>query len=209
MIEDKCSLGDGRPRYSRGWCSMHYMRWYTHGDPLTTHRILGDDRARFESKVDRSSGPDACHPWLGAVIPSTGYGYFWRNGKMHHAHIIAWEFANDGRVPKGKEVDHECHNRAVQEGTCKHGRCDHRLCCNSRHLTPKTRQEHVDDTGPFAHVHGCENGRAKLTEQQVIDIRAALAAGATAGGLAKRYGLGSATTIRAIRDRKTWAWLDA
>lgn len=24
----------GRPAHSRGWCSVHYQRWYVHGDPL-------------------------------------------------------------------------------------------------------------------------------------------------------------------------------
>lgn len=29
--EDECN----NPVQSRGWCGMHYMRWYKHGDPMT------------------------------------------------------------------------------------------------------------------------------------------------------------------------------
>jgi hypothetical protein len=33
--ERTCSVdGCGRPFYARGWCSMHYLRWYRHGHPL-------------------------------------------------------------------------------------------------------------------------------------------------------------------------------
>ena len=32
-----CSIpGCGKKHMSRGWCGMHYMRWYSHGDPLWT-----------------------------------------------------------------------------------------------------------------------------------------------------------------------------
>ena len=31
----KCSvLGCGRVCYARGWCSRHYQRWWTYGDPI-------------------------------------------------------------------------------------------------------------------------------------------------------------------------------
>ena len=30
-----CSIaGCGKPQRSRGWCAMHYTRWFRHGDPL-------------------------------------------------------------------------------------------------------------------------------------------------------------------------------
>lgn len=199
--EETCSLGDGEPRYARGWCSVHYTRWYVHGDPLVTKRIMGDDRARFETKVDRSDGNDACHPWLAAVNRS-GYGYFYFDGRMRGAHIVAWALAN-GPTPVGTELDHECHNRAVLAGTCAPGVCRHRLCCNPSHLAPKTRLKHRADSAPFGHARRINNGRAKLTEQQVSEIKAGLSAGMTMAGLARTYGVG-ATTVRAIRDGKTW-----
>lgn len=35
----ECSIeGCGKPKFTRGWCSMHYSRWQRHGDPLTETR---------------------------------------------------------------------------------------------------------------------------------------------------------------------------
>jgi hypothetical protein len=201
MPQKTCSLGDGRRHYARGWCSVHYWRWRVHGNPLVTERILGDDRARLESKVDRSGGPDACHPWLGAR--RWGYGKFYIGGRMRQAHIVAWEFEH-GAVPPGKELDHECHNRAVAAGTCQAGICAHRACCNELHLSPKMRQQHRDDTQPYAHARGENNGRAKLTRAQIPEIRALLAAGELSlAGIGRRYGVGH-ETINAIRTGRTW-----
>lgn len=196
-----CKLGDGKPAYARGWCSLHYMRWYTHGDPLTTLIMLGDDRARFEAKVDRSGGPDACHPWL-AARGRGGYGYFWVNGRMRSAHIVGWLFENEA-VP-GTELDHECHNSAVRAGRCTSGICEHRACCNPRHLVPRSRQNHVRSTEPFNRVHGAANGRAKLTIEDVRGVRAALTNGEGPAAIARRYGMAQ-STIRAIRDGRSWA----
>jgi hypothetical protein len=93
--------------------------------------------ARFEAKVDRSGGPDACHPWLGATN-AKGYGRFRvkRDGRWTHtpAHRYAWVLAK-GRIPKGVYPDHECHTKDLD---CPGGVCPHRLCCNPRHLARTT-----------------------------------------------------------------------
>src|ERR1039458_7465162 len=39
--------------YAHGWCSKHWQRWRKTGDPLATKVIMGDDEARFWSKVNR------------------------------------------------------------------------------------------------------------------------------------------------------------
>lgn len=201
MTEIACSVCGDVVR-ARGLCRKHYFRWYTHGDPLVTKRILGDDRARFESKVDRSGGPQACHPWLAAQEVG-GYGYFYIGGRMRSAHIVAWEFKH-GPVPPGKELDHECHNQAVREGTCHAGHCAHRLCCNELHMSPKTRQQHTMDTHPWRHARGDSHGRAKLTQAQIPEIRALLAAGELSlSKIGQRYGVGH-EAINAIRTGRTW-----
>lgn len=201
--EDLCSLGDGLPVRARGWCYRHYMRWYAHGDPLVTRRILGDDRARFEAKVDRSGGPAACHPWL-AAVGTGGYGYFFINGRMRSAHIVAWEFTN-GPTPSGQELDHECHNSAVRNGTCRAGVCSHRTCCNESHLKPKTRLAHRADTEPFEHARGTAHGRAKLTREQIPEIRELLASGKLSlREIGLRFGVGHGT-IAAIKAGRTWS----
>lgn len=63
---------------------------------------------RYEEKVDRSGGPDACHPWMAGRLP-TGYGRFSYGGKDVYAH--RWAYENYvGPIPEGLQVLHHCDN---------------------------------------------------------------------------------------------------
>ena len=72
--------------------------------------------ARFWAHVDKSAGPDGCWMWTGAK-GTGGYGKwgspYWPGS---YAHRIALLMAG-GRIPKGYEVDHLCHNRAGTPST--------------------------------------------------------------------------------------------
>lgn len=57
-------------------------------------------------------------------------------------------------------------------------------------------------------ARGSRSGTAVLDEDAVLDIRAALAAGASKLSIAKRYGVAHAT-IRNIANGKTWGHLQA
>ena len=141
----QCAIeGCDQPRDKREWCGTHYRRWQRHGDPLTVLVIHGDDWTRIESYIDRSGGPDACHMWAGPANGS-GYGQSMLNGRLTLTHVLIWERENDPKGP-GIELDHECHNQALRDGSCKPGICAHRLCCNPRHLVPRTRAEHAKAT---------------------------------------------------------------
>ncbi len=118
---------------------------------------------RFESHVDRSGGPDACHLWTASCHYHTGYGQFGISaGKTVGAHRFAWELVH-GAVP---EKLHICH------------RCDNRKCANHVHLFAGTRQDNMDDMcskgrqakGDVVGRRGEANGRAKLTSAQVASI---------------------------------------
>jgi hypothetical protein len=114
---------------------------------------------RFEGKVDRSGGPDACHLWTGAVV--RGYGRFRVASRMVRAHRFAWEQEN-GPIPEGAEVDHVCHN-----GTdCQGGpTCPHRRCCNDRHLEPTTGPDNTDRShNARAHRTHCPQGHEYTPE---------------------------------------------
>lgn len=188
-----------------GWCDKHYRRWKNNGDPLKVRRIHGDDVLRFESRVDRSGGPDACHPWTGKPTPD-GYGMIQFGGKGRLVHAVAWESAHGCPVPPGMEVDHECHNRAVAAGTCRRGKCAHRLCCNERHLAAKTHLENVRAAGPLErpYLRGRRPSWAKLTESQVAEIRILLSDNVPCSEIAVRYGV-SRPTVSMIKSGKTWA----
>jgi hypothetical protein len=97
---------------------------------LPVELLTPDVRERFWGKVDRSTGPDACWPWRGAI--SGRYGYF-RLGSLKDgtrrqvgAHQVACVLRHGSLMP-----DQEPHH------TCRNGRC-----VNPAHLEPRDRPSH-------------------------------------------------------------------
>ena len=106
-----CSIdGCGKPPAMRGWCSMHYNRWYRHGDPLWEPPTCDE---RFETRIDRNGPiPEHCpeigNCWVWTGSTGKGYGQFVSPvGTM--AHRYAW-FRENGPIPDGISVCHRCDN---------------------------------------------------------------------------------------------------
>lgn len=146
---------------------------------------------RFWSKVARRE-PDACWPWTAAVSAHHGYGRFGEGTGVRNAHTVAWELDRGRKLPRGKVVRH---------------RCDNRVCCNPRHLLMGTQGANVRDAvrrgrmpppEKTRHV-GEDHGRAKLTDIDVIAIRAARSQGMTLRELAEVYDVHPETVGRAAR----------
>lgn len=118
MSDDTCSVPDcDRGVYARGWCSKHYQRWRSHGDPtasLKTRRVWGEGLKRDGD----------CLLWEYS-LDSHGYGRVSIHGVTKLAHRHAYEEAN-GPIPDGMLIDHICHNRT---------------CVNVDHLRLSTRQQ--------------------------------------------------------------------
>lgn len=95
---------------------------------------LTESADRFWAKVDRSGGPDACWPWLGARS-NGGHGMFRLDGKTVPAHRVAVML--DGReIPPGHVPDHLCRQRH---------------CNNPRHLEVVSHRENtLRGAGPTA-----------------------------------------------------------
>lgn len=112
---------------------------------------------RFWSKVDRR-GPDECWPWTAAVRnKKEGYGAFWLAGRHQPANRVALVLSGVV-VPDGMEACHTCDNPG---------------CCNPAHLFVGTRLDNNNDkVNKDRHIKGEQCWRAKLTEQQVREIRA-------------------------------------
>lgn len=120
MANGTCSVIEngkpcGKPARTRGWCGKHYMRWLQHGDPLIVQHIVGDDEARFWSKVNKNGpiperrpelGP--CWVWTGST-DKAGYGQFAMGRSSVYAHRWICELKT-GEIPDGHEVDHLCKN---------------------------------------------------------------------------------------------------
>ncbi len=146
-------------------------------------------KERFWTKVRRSSG---CWEWTGC-FSDTGYGNFYAEGQLHLTHRYSWEQSN-GKIPRGLCVLHKCDNRACI-------RPDHLFLGskrdNTRDMFFKGRQRNLGIT------KGQDHGQSKLTNDDVLRIRAGVAAGRTQRSFAKELGVSEALISKVVL-RKYW-----
>lgn len=86
-------------------------------------------------------------------------------------------------------------------------RCDNRKCVNPSHLFLGTNADNVQDRtvkGRSNRPAGKLNGRAKLSDVSVAQIRMAAALGAPRADLRERFGVSKAQIARII-NMKAWA----
>lgn len=133
MADRTCSIVDcNKPSVARGWCSSHYSRWHSYGDPLgtSTFRLAGDtpeQKLLLNHTVDPDSG---CWRWNGSV-QRDGYGVIRAFGSNMLTHRLAHELWI-GPIPQGLTIDH-----VAARG------CVHRNCFNPAHLEAVTHAENV------------------------------------------------------------------
>lgn len=141
---------------------------------------------RFWAKIRKTRG---CWLWLG-VPNSQGYGQIHVNGKTIGAHRFSYALHN-GKIPRKLYVLHSC---------------DVRNCVKPAHLWLGTQLENLADRDAKGRgVGGILNGRAKLSEIQVKNIRLAYATGTTSiSKLAKIYPVNEPTICKIIK-KKLWA----
>lgn len=149
-----------------------------------------DDVARFWSKVDQSGGPGACWLWTTGCF-SGGYGAFTVRRKVKKSHRVSWELTN-GPIADGMFI---CHH------------CDNPRCVNPSHLflgTPADNMHDRDKKGRACRTPGSERWSSKLTEADILDIRARyVPRKVTLAFLAEEYGV-TFQDIWHIVHRKTW-----
>lgn len=184
----ECAIkGCDKAAVARGWCPKHWMRWRQHGDPLRASQQDLTQEERFWQKVD-SSG--SCWLWT-AGVRGDGYGAFRAaSGKQISAHRYSY-MLHKGEIPSDRVVMHSC---------------DRPLCVNPAHLSLGTHAENGADSARKARrPRGSHNHNAKLTEGQVLDIRARNAAGGvTQRQLARAFGVSDAL-VNHILTRKAWS----
>lgn len=165
---------------------------------MTRARIYRDLRAAFWHFVDQGEG---CWLWQGSTTKG-GYGRIKHKGLIHRAHRLSWQLQR-GPIPDGLFV---CH------------KCDVPLCVNPDHLFLGTAAEnardrdrkgrnshgpgHFSKTQPERVLRGERHGMAKLTVEQVREIRRLLAA-YTCVDIAKQFGV-NYTTISRIKRGQGW-----
>lgn len=146
---------------------------------------------RFWEKVDRSN-PDGCWEWQASTNVDHGYGQFTWDGTVMRSHRVAYTISV-GPIPKGKHVMHSC---------------DNRKCCNPAHLSVGTHQDNMRDrTQKGRHggkpMPGELNGSAKLTAEQVIEIRRLMDTGVPGTRIARDFGIDQTSASNIFR-RKSW-----
>lgn len=94
----------------------------------------------------------------------------------------------------------------IKDGLCVCHKCDNRLCINQTHLFLGTQEENAQDmVAKNRHGIGTRNGRAKLTDDQVREIRRRWP-GQSQSALAQEFGV-SHVSIGLIVNGKTWRHL--
>jgi len=173
------------------------------------HRIIPpltpQDKERFWAKVQKGQ-PNECWEWQAGCFWD-GYGEFRFKGQSLRAHRVAWTVAN-GPIPDGLCVLHSCDNPPCQNprhfwlGTNKDNTLD-------RARKGRNGASFGDKNGARLHPESLPRGErhwhAKVTEQNVRDIRRRYATGGVSQyALAREFGV-HVMTICAIIHRKTWA----
>jgi len=142
---------------------------------------------RFWEKVRITPG---CWNWT-AYKSNLGYGNFRLDSKMKYAHRVSWELAH-GDIPDGMCVCHTCDNRA---------------CVNPDHLFLGSHADNSSDMVQKGRsANGADNGKAKLTEEDVHLIREYLRYGCAHKYIARLFGV-TRPTIGYIKQGKTWGHL--
>ena len=149
------------------------------------------DLDRFWSFVN-VSGPNDCWLWTGTT---TRYPIYYQNNKQYYAHRLICE-----------------HYHGDMSGLVTRHLCGNALCVNPAHLKPGTQAENNRDKVlhgttnkgkkcPWLGHPGERNAKAKLTEQDVLDIRSS---DTKVKLLAEHYNV-SREQIRRIKRRNMWA----
>jgi hypothetical protein len=136
--------------------------------------------------------PGECWLWKGGLFDN-GYGAFRYDDKTRLAHRFAAALKQSVEakdLPEGVVV---CHH------------CDIKACVNPEHLFLGTYADNMQDASQKGRMsHGERAKQAKLTEQDVREIRASPM---THAWLARHYGVDD-SNIYCIRKRKTWKHVD-
>ena len=146
--------------------------------------------ARFWSKAKVGSDAE-CWPWQAGKCRD-GYGKFGVHGWTLRAHRIAWEMFNG--EPLGERF--ACHT------------CDNPACVNPNHIYAGDMRTNVADAVErgrlrAANQAGESNPRAKLTMDDVREIRRRIDAGETNIAIARDFPVTHSMVSR-IRRSRSW-----
>lgn len=189
-----CSVPDCiKPRHANGYCGMHAERFRKTGSVNGFKGLgrAGEPSRYFREVVVRHKG-ESCLVWPHSR-DANGYAVMSRNGKRWLVYRAACIIVH-GRPPTDRhEAAHNCGNGAGG-------------CVNPQHIRWATHRDNLADmVAHGTHTRGEKHQNSKLTEADVLKIRAAI--GVPHRQLAEKFGVCRAT-ISEIRSRRKWSWLD-
>lgn len=198
-----CSIvGCESRRIGRGLCSKHYQRLMRHGDPeivLNQYaaKSIGRERARKGTPLPErlkmyGRWEGECFVWQGANT-TFGYGVINISGRMEGVHRAAWMLANGG-IPAGMMIRHKCDNPP---------------CFRVEHLELGTRDQNMQDMVDRGRsMAGERSPLAKLTAQQVSEIRRRFASGEFGSSIVRDFPV-HLSTLYGIKNFKSWRSIEA
>lgn len=159
---------------------------------ILASELTESDKARFFSKVSPADETTECHIWKNSKS-HRGYGWFTVRGRGFQSHRLAYALANG----------------STTAGLCVCHRCDNPSCVNPAHLFEGDQGVNVRDMfskGRVARHKGSATGMSKLTESQVLEIRARRASGEKLKAIGIAYGVDQ-SLVSFIALRKIWKYI--
>lgn len=175
-----CKVSDcNNPALAKELCRKHYARLHRHGDENIILKPAGDCNAGF---IINENG---CHVWQGS-LDSDGYARKHINGKTRRLCRVSLEEKLGRPILPGMMALHACNNRA---------------CINPDHLREGDNSENMGDRVKSGYRQ--KISKAKLSQDQVTEIKKLLSQGKKADDIAGLYQV-SRTQIYRIRAGECW-----
>ena len=162
-------------------------------------QIINITTALYEFREERKYQADpikyqinnnGCHICISHALDKDGYPRVYRHNKNWRMSRYVWSQFNNREIPEGYLVMHTC---------------DNPNCINPNHLRLGTHRDNMLDRQLKGRTRkGSENGKAKLTEEQVYHIK--FVATESAKELATGYNV-SPYTIRSIKRGESRGWM--
>jgi hypothetical protein len=187
-MKSNCSIQTcEKPIYAFGLCSAHYTRQRRHGDPLAGRTPPGEPLEWLCRHVTHT-GSD-CLKWPYAT--ARGYGIVSIDGVQRVASNLMCELVHGPSPSAAHETAHSCGN-------------GHLGCVNPTHLRWATRIENRHDMIEHgSRSVGEKNGSAKLSEDDVRQVRALKRQGVHIDQIASRFHISRAQAYLIV-NRSRW-----
>ena len=142
--------------------------------------------AAILDRVKVVTGPldTPCWEFQGARNPKYGHGVVTFQKRTEPTHRLVYEYVNGVDLPIDAVVRH---------------RCDNGPCCNPDHLITGSRADNIGDcVEKGRHAYGAKARHAKLTDEQVAEMRRLARGGMKQWQIAQQFGVSQQIAGKAI-----------